>query len=225
MKKITAIILGTLVATSAVFAQSNVLSRNAVGYIKIPVGTNKLHLVSNPFVPLDAAGDLVTNMFAAVANNTTISIWNEVGQGYVSYLKNARGGWSGAGFATARVARADGVFIRSGGTGTVYFMGEVPDRFTAPTTTQSRASGITMLGFPYPVEVDLTNSTIGLQLSPNSTISFWVPDANAYTSYLKNARGAWVGAAGVKIKPGDGMVIRSTNAPQNWNVAKSYTWP
>lgn len=226
MKKITAILMGTLMATSAVFAQSNVLSRNAVGYIKIPVGpTGSLHLVSNPFVPLDASGDLLTNMFAAIANSSQVAIWDEGSQSYKTYGKSNRGSWLGSGFATVRVARADGVFIRSAATSTVYFMGEVPDRFTAPTTTQSRATGITMLGNPYPVEEKLTNTAMGLALPAFGQISLWNPATTSYTTYGKSSRGSWIGTITNTIKPGEAVVIRSTNTPANWAQGKPYTWP
>ena len=227
MKKATAIILGTLIASSAALAQTNVLSRNAVGYIKVPVVSNKLYLVSNPFVPLDPTGDIVTNMLAAVPNGTIISVWNEGSQGYLSYTKSGRGAWDSAA-TTSRIARADAFFIRmpSAGTSTVFFMGEVPDRFTAPTTTQSRVSGLTMLGFPYPVETAFTGTPMAIAAPNGSIISVWDSDTQGYVSYTKSGRGAWdSGAASAVVKPGQGFVINSSAAANNWNTAKPYTWP
>ena len=226
MKKATAIILGTLIASSAALAQTNVLSRNAVGYIKVPVESNKLYLVSNPFVPLDASGDVVTNMLAAVPNSTVVSVWDEASQAYINYSRSARGAWSAN--ATSRIARSDAFFIRmpSVGTSTIFLMGEVPDRFTAPTTTQSRVSGITMLGFPYPVQTSFTGTPMAISAPNSSVISIWDPNLNTYVNYSKSARGAWdAGAQAAVVQPGQGFVIRSTAAGGNFSTVKPYTWP
>ncbi len=227
MKKITATLLGTLIASSAALAQTNqVLSRNAVGYVKINVpASNSLALVSNPFVALDEGSARITNVFASLVNNSTVSVWNEASQSYLNYAKNSRGGWVGTGVTTVQFARADAAFIRSAGTSTVFFMGEVPDSTTAPTTTQSRAAGITMLGNPYPVEVAVTNSSIGLSLPAGGTISIWNSVSNKYDNFAKNSRGAWVGTITATIKPGDGLVIRATNATANFSTTKPYNWP
>lgn len=229
MKKVTALLLGTLIASSAAFAQTNaVLSRNAVGYIKIPLESNKLYLVSNPFVNLQAGPQLVSNVFAAVPPGTTISVWNEAGQVYDNYLRNSRGAWVGAA-ATAQLARADGVFVRMPTTNApvdLFLMGEVPDRFTAPSNLVQRVPGISMVGYPYPVTMRLTNTVLANAVPNGSTISIWNPAANAYNNYLKNSRGAWVGdALTVDLQPGVAMVIRATNAANSWYESKPYTWP
>ncbi len=224
MKKTTAILLGTLIASSAALASDQVLSRNAVGYIKVPLEANKLYLVANPFVPLDETGAVVTNMFAAVPNSTAIAHWDEASQTYISYSKNARGQWSPN--ATAVIARADALFVRMpAATGTLFFMGEVPDRFTAPTSTQHRVAGVSMLGFPYPVEVSFTGTPMAVSLPNSSSIALWDSDADAYVSFSKNARGAWDPAALVAtIQPGAGLVVR-TGTPGSWETVKPYTWP
>ncbi len=229
MKKITALLLGSLIVSSAAFAQTNaVLSRNAVGYIKIPLQSNRLYLVSNPFVNLQAGPQLVSNVFAAVPPGTTVSVWNEAGQIYDNYLRNTRGAWVGAA-ATAQLARADGVFIRMPATNApvdLFLMGEVPDRFTAPSNLVQRVPGISMVGYPYPVTTRLTNTVMANAVPNGSTISIWNPAANAYNNYLKNSRGAWVGdALTVDLQPGVAMVIRATNAANSWFESKPYTWP
>lgn len=230
MKKITALLLGSLIASSAAFAQTNaVLSRNAVGYIKIPLESNKLYLVSNPFVNLQAGPQLLSNVFAAVPPGTTISIWNEVDQAYQVYLRNTRGVWSGAA-ATATVARADGVFIDTPATNPpvdMFLMGEVPDRFTAPSNFVQRTPGITMIGHPYPVSVLLTSTVMAATVPANTVISVWDPAINNYNIYLKNNRGAWVGSALTAVlQPGQGLVINSTSTlGQTWWERKPYTWP
>jgi len=229
MKKLTAILLGSLLASSAVLAQTNqVLSRNAVGYVKIPLQSNKLYLVSSPFVNLQAGPLLVSNVFAAVPPGTTISVWNEGGQNYNNYLRNTRGVWVNEAV-TAQLARTDGIFIRMPATNApvdLFLMGEVPDRFTFPSNQISRVPGIAMVGFPYPVTLRLTNTVMAQSLPNNTTVSIWDPAINGYLNFLKNSRGVWVNEALTStISPGQGLVIRATNAANSWYENKPYTWP
>jgi len=218
-----------LFASSAVLAQTNqVLSRNAVGYIKIPLQSNSLYLVSNPFVSLQAGPILLSNVFAAVPPGTTINVWNEQSQSYNGYGKNTRGQWVGAAL-TAQLVRADGIFINTPSTSTpvdLFFMGEVPDRFTSPSNLTQRVPGLTIVGFPYPVTMRLTNTVLGQQVPPGTTVSIWDPVAKTYVGYGKNTRGAWVGAAlTANIQPGQGLVINATNVANSWYENKPYTWP
>jgi len=203
-----------------------VLSRNAVGYIKINAESNKLYLVSNPFVSMGTNDDVVTNMFASLPNSVSVSLWNESSQAYETFTKSARGAWSAN--ATTRIDRADAVFIRmpANAGADMYFMGEVPDSTTAPSTIQSRVTGITMLGFPYPVAQPFTNTSMAIDAPNGSSVSVWDADAGSYISYTKSARGAWDAAAqAATIAPGQGFVIRSTASGSDITTDKPYDWP
>lgn len=230
MKKLTAILLGTLIASSAALAQTNqVLSRNAVGYVKVNLQSNKLYLVTNPFVNLDGVGDpRLTNVFSAIPNGGTVSIWNEASVAYDNYSKSTRGTWSAPSL-TAVVKRADGVFLRMPTTNSpvdLFLMGEVPDRFTAPSSFVARVPGITMVGLPYPVTIRLTNTVTAQQLPNGGTISIWNPDTAQYINYAKSSRGTWnAEALTANVNPGQGLVIRATNAASSWFETKPYTWP
>jgi len=229
MKKLTAILLGTLIASSAALAQTNqVLSRNAVGYVKVNLQSNKLYLVTNPFVNLDGVGDpKLTNVFSVLPGGTTVSIWNEADNQYDNYSRSSRGAWLDKAV-TAQVRRADGIFIRYPKTNAVdlFLMGEVPDRFTFPSNFVARVPGISMVGLPYPVSIRLTNTVMAQQVPGGTTISIWNPETTQYVNYSKSARGAWLAdAVTAMIQPGQGMVIRSTNAANSWYENKPYTWP
>lgn len=229
MKKLTAILVGALIASSAALAQTNqVLSRNAVGYVKVNLQSGKLYLVSNPFVNLDGVGDpKLTNVFAVVPGGTIISIWNEGSSSYDNYTRSTRGAWLGTA-PTATVKRADGIFIRYPVTNAVdlYLMGEVPDRFTAPSSFVARVPGIAMVGLPYPVTIRLTNTVMAQQVPNGTIISIWNSASNKYDNYTKSARGAWLAEAQTAdLNPGIGMVIRASNAASSWYERKPYTWP
>lgn len=234
MKKVVLgiIVCVALAATWAVGQQ--VLSKNAVGYVKVDVvggGTKpNLYLVAHPFESLtDPNGlHLVSNVFAAVPNNTFVQVWDPVAQAYVIYTRDLRGSWLGAA-ATAKVSRSQGIFVRIPSNATqreVFMMGEVPDKTTAPSQYMSRASGLTMIGFPYPVSVRLTNTIMAQSLPPNTFVSIWDAVNQTYIIYTKDLRGNWLGAAQTaELQPGQGMVIRNTNAPNAWWENKPYSWP
>ncbi|MCZ7592759.1 MAG: hypothetical protein M5U15_11720 [Kiritimatiellae bacterium] len=230
MKKLLVAALGLAVATSA-FAQTNqVLSRNAVGYIKTTTEPNKIYLLSAPFVNLANGSDnhSVTNLLAGVPNSTVVSLWDDTAQGYISFSKSGRGVWD-ASAQTSVVARGKAFFVRipgSASTNDLYIMGEVPDATTAPTTTQSRASGLSFRGHPYPVAVAFTGTAFAVA-APNSTVvSIWDASTQSYLSYSKSGRGVWdAGAQSASLQAGQGLIIRSAAAPNNWTEVKPYTWP
>jgi hypothetical protein len=233
MKKVVLgiIVCVALAATWAVGQQ--VLSKNAVGYVKVDVvggvGKANLYLVSHPFESFEVDGEhWLTNMFAAVPNSTIVSIWKPETQSYTNYSKDARGTWLGSAV-NAKVARTRGAFLRvaSGAApAEIFLMGEVPDKTTAPSQYMSRATGLSMIGFPYPVSMRLTNTVMASTLPPSTIVSIWDPVAQSYTNYSKDARGTWLGSAlTAELQPGQGMVIRSSAAPNNWWENKPYSWP
>lgn len=230
MKKLLVAALGLAVATSA-FAQTNqVLSRNAVGYIKTTTEPNKIYLLSAPFVNIADGTDKhsVTNLLAGVPNSTVVSLWDDTAQAYVGYSKSVRGVWDAAA-QTSVVGRGTAFFVRipgSAGTNDLYIMGEVPDATTAPTTTQSRASGLSFRGHPYPVAVAFTGTAFAVA-APNSTVvSIWDSASQSYIGYSKSVRGVWdAGAQAATLEAGQGLIVRSAAAPNNWTEVKPYTWP
>lgn len=230
MKKILIAALGMAVATSA-FAQTNqVLSRNAVGYIKTTTEPNKIYLLSAPFVNIEDGSDnhSLTNLLAGVPNGTVVSAWDDAAQTYVSYSKSGRGVWLGDA-QTSKVARGSSFFVSipaSAGTNDLYIMGEVPDATTAPTTTQSRASGVSFRAHPYPVAVSFTGTALAVSAPNGSVVSVWDSAAQTYISYSKSGRGVWLGdAQTATVAAGQGQIIQSSAAGNNWTETKPYTWP
>jgi len=223
MKKTTAILLGTLIASSAVFAQSNVLSRNAVGYIKRTVPAGGLDLVSIPFESMDGSGNTINSSFSGLQDGSRVSLWDAGAQSYKTFQKS-KGSWGTPG--TNVVLRGEALFLRApaGSSQEVYLMGEVPDSTTAPSTTVSVVSGLNMVGSGYPVSTAWTGTTLSASLPDGSRVSVW--DGSSYVT-IQKAKGSW-GASGnsLVIEPGDGVFIRSQSGSTiDWNQTKPYNWP
>lgn len=229
MKKLMLSLVAVAMTAGLVEAQTNVLSKNAVGYVKIPVDSNKIYLVSTPFVNMEDGSDyhLVTNVFASVPNRTIITPWRDAEQTYAVYQKSARGAWN-PGAETSVIKRGTAVFVRMPGeTSTnLFFMGEVPDDTTAPSTMQSRVPGLSFVGNPYPASVSFTGSAMAISAPNRAIVTIWDPVNQTYIVHQKSARGAWNPAAlTAELTPGEGFIIRSSEGPSNWTEVKPYTWP
>jgi hypothetical protein len=228
MNKILAGILAVSMTAGLVSAQDPVLSRNAVGYVKVEmesaVGQPRYYLVANPFDSLDGEIPLLSEVFSAVPNNTVIAVWDDQNQVYVNYTKSGRGAWLGDA-ATARIGRAEGAFISvpSGAAPfEVVFMGEVP----AEDEPITRAQGYSLIGYAFPVTQRLTNTVMATELPNNSIITVWDPETQVYINYTKSGRGAWLGdASTAEFNPGEGFFVFSGNPSQIWEETKPYTWP
>jgi hypothetical protein len=229
MKKLMACLLAVGMTASIAGAQE-VLSRNAVGYVKQEIAGGKLFLVSQPFVNLETGLDShsLTNVLNAVPGGTIVSIWNQNAQSYVNFSRTARGVWDGAA-QTSLVSRGQAMFLRipvGAGTNEVVFMGEVPDKDNAPLTPQSRVPGLSFVGYPYPASIAFTSAVMAVELPGGAIASRWDAALQTYVNYSKTARGVWDGAAqAATINAGDAFIIRSTATANNWDEIKPYTWP
>lgn len=225
MKKLAAIILGTVIAGSAAFAQAtNVLSRNAVGYIKKDVGPGQLELVSVPFNPLDESANVLSNVFATASNLTQVSFWDR-GLNLYRTIQKSKSTWGNAG--TNVIPRGEGIFIQSPQSvaQTFYFMGEVPDSFTAPSTTVFIAEGLNAVALAYPVTLNWTSTPAASELPNLTQISFW--NGTNYQTYQK-AKGSWGTASNLTIQPGQAIFIQKpagSGGTYEWRQAKPYSWP
>ncbi len=222
MKKTTAILLGTLIASSAAFAQSNVLSRNAVGYIKHSFGSG-FSVIQNTFESMGAP-IAISNTFATLPNSSKIHLWN--GSSYQTITKNFLG-WGAAGSNT--LDRGSAVWVElplSVGTNLydVYIMGEVPDSTTAPITEVGATPGFNFVGFPYPVATAWSNTSFAAASPNSSKLHVW--NGSGYQTFTKNFLGWGAGAAYV-LEPGQGFWLEwpSSAVSTNLNVTKPYEWP
>jgi hypothetical protein len=236
MKRIILTALGLAISVSAASAATNVvLSRNAVGYVRIDlIATNKLHLIRNDFVGLNAP-IAISNALASLPPGTQVILWDKSNQVYQSAIiksANPLVGWGPGG--SNRLERGASFFIRTPNAATnvstipLFLMGEVPDKFTAPTTTLTVVQGLNMVGYPYPVSRPWTNTTLAQQLPAGSQIITWNATNQSYNPAIirpSNPALGWgpLGNA-LQISPGQGFFIRATNALV-YSEAKPYTWP
>lgn len=226
MKKISAIVLGFLIAEASALAATNVLSRNAVGYVQVSVETGKLTLARMDFEPLNGVPFAITNLIGdQLPSGSSVLLWDKSAQSYIPVNKT-RSGWGSGG--TTIIQRGESFFLRGPGSGsssgyTVYLMGEVPDSITAPTSTLAAVPGLGMYGFPYPVQVHWTNTFLAKSAIIGDTLLIWDYDDQSYVPVNKT-RSGWSDPS-VVIKPGQGFWYRNIGGQIEWKEPKPYSWP
>jgi len=224
MKRIV-VILAVLLVASAAFAQSNqVLSRNAVGYVKTSVASNGLQLVALNFESLDGADVTIDELIGdQIPGGSYAFIWDSAGGLYQTEIKSSRSGaWSpntnpimpGVGFWLEVPA---GVPSNSYD---VYLMGEVP---SSTNYVKTIPTSYDCVGYMYPVSTLWTNTQLAQDLVGGSFLFMW--NGTGYDTHQKSARsGAWSDPSLV-IEPGEGFWINNVGASFDWDETKPYTWP
>jgi hypothetical protein len=202
---------------------TQVVSRNAVGYVKVPAQKGKFHMLRYDFLAVDGTDVTISELLGdQVPSGSSVFKFDKQNQIYVGENKLPFG-WvpgtntfePGEGFwlkvADAAVSNVYNVFL----------MGEVPDRFTQPTGVVDVVSAFNMLGYPFPVAVEWTNTQIAKNGSSGDSAFFFDPDAG-YTAENRLPFG-WVPGSTI-LEPGDGFWYK-TSVGQTWEEPKPYTWP
>jgi hypothetical protein len=225
MKKMLTILAATIAATAAIGQTTNqVLSRNAVGYIRITTTANKFQLVANPFKNLTGQQGNVGNILGTngVPDSSSVIVWDAVNLKYFPQETFYDGyGWDPG---TNVITTSTGFWLETPVSTSLYFMGEVPDSISSPTNTTVIRHGYQIVSFPYPVTVSVTNNT-GLNAIAGDSDSISIFNGTNYDNYTYYAGYGW-DPAPIIIQPGQGFwYSRYASGNTNWAEPKPYTWP
>ncbi|MGD9874651.1 MAG: hypothetical protein AB7T27_10360 [Kiritimatiellia bacterium] len=229
MKK-TIIALAVIALVAPLAFGQEVLSRNAVGYVKIDFRKG-LNLVTHQFDIM--VGDRgVSNLFpiADFPSGTIIQRWDYVNQVYASSetkvtFPSTR--WS-PGTNTFEIGESMWVRIPSGASSNSYvsyLMGEVP-----VASKSTPLGGLTFSGVGYPVAVSISglNSSLSYPLKSGDIVQKWDATVTNYVqeTYVTFPSVRW-NPGTMTINPGEGIIIRRTGSTSqtNWVQNKPYTWP
>jgi hypothetical protein len=218
-RMLTAVAILAVIGSIAYGQSTQVLSRNAVGYIKATVPSNGLVLITPVFEKLDGSAITVEDLVGTqLPQGSVAHVWDRVGSTYNSYTRT-RGGWSGG----TNLFRGDGLWLQvpatsaTGATHDVYIMNG------SETTTIAGISGINAVGYGYPTDVIWTQTTAAASLAQGATIHIWDEGGQTYNSYTKT-RGGWSTPPEFVITAGQGFWIQNA-AAIDWIEDKPYTWP
>jgi hypothetical protein len=231
-------IVGALAASVIATSAQEVLSANAVGYIKRTVPEQgKLAIVTHPLNSMSAVNLVFTNTSVAsdLPVGSKVYFWNAA-QSWGAGEKKQKGTnaptWDGV--AVGKVlSPGESFFLQSPLAQVtpvvVTITGEVPENDTASVPV-APTNNLSALGNPYPVDVVFTNTSLASNASVGAKAYFWNPAGN-WGSGEKKQKGTnaptWDGTAvGKTIAAGEGFFMQNPAAGGlTWTNARPYTWP
>jgi len=200
MKAKTLLIAAAALAATVISSEAQVYSQNVVGYVNVSLPAGQLVLLSNP---LDDGTNTVTSLGAALANKSTVQIWN--GTGYTASSKGA-GVWT----TNLSIPVGTGFFVKSQTAITNTFVGNVVP-FSGISITNSLPAGqLVLVGSTVPFSggnLTDTNVNIGPSLANKSTIQVW----NG-TGFTASSKGAGVWTTNLSLAVAQGFFVKSQTA-------------
>ena len=224
MKKIllaSALVLA--IAVSAAVAQE-VLSQNAVGYIKVPTLAGKFVAVAQPLNNMGKVENKFgeTSIAQELPVGSTVFFWSPEGQGWSGGLKSGKG-WAPA-QSNKVIAAGEGFFIKSPQNGEVTITGEVPDEAQLSRVIPG-GGAFGSLANPYPVDFKFGESDAAKNASVGSTVFFWSIDGQGWSGGGKSLKG-WQPAESNKfVAAGEGFFLKEAEGVTTITTVKPYTWP
>ena len=227
MKKLMSLVALAVVGSVVAASAQEVLSANAVGYVKRTIPAGGLQIVSIPFDNI--ASDTGTYKFGEtqIANDlpqgSTVMFWSEESQVWSGGTKGSKG-WANA-QANKELSVGEAFFVKNstGADIEVTAAGEVPADAKL-SRAYAGASALSIAAAPYPVDVKFGDTELANQLPQGATVMFWSDGSQVWSGGTKGSKG-WANAQANKvIAAGEGFFIKSSS-DGTWEAVKPYTWP
>lgn len=222
-------IAGALVASVIAASAQEVLSANAVGYIKktLPAG-GKLISLSIPLNNMTEASNVFgrTSIAQEAPVNSVVYFWDEVNQAWSGGPKSGKG-WAAA--QSNRVCKSGEAFFLKGATTNtadyeVTITGEVPSDATLARAIVG-GNALSTVANPYPVDFKFGTSGVASNASVNSVVYFWDVANQAWSGGPKSGKG-WAAAQSNRVVlAAEGFFLKEIGTANVWTNAKPYTWP
>ena len=235
MKKTLWIAMVGALAVSVVAASAQeVLSANAVGYIKKTLpAQGGLVMMS---IPLDSMTDTNivfgrTSVAQEAPQNSTVYFWTEASQTWNLGGKGIKGWAAGQ---SNRVVAAGEAFFLKGPTNAidpidVTITGEVPPTIAQPMLSRAViAQGqLGTLANPYPVDFKFGESQVAKDAAQGSVVYFWTEASQTWNLGGKGIKGWAAGQSNRVVAAGEGFFLKASNATSfAWTEPVApYTWP
>ena len=225
--------VGAFAASLVAASAQEVLSDNAVGYIKktLPAG-GKIVTVS---IPLDSMTETNivfgrTSVAQEALAGSYVYFWNEISQVWVGGGKRAGAlAWQ-PGQSNYVVKAGEGFFLKSPVSSVdpmeVTITGEVP-----PDSRITRAiiggNAIGVMANPYPTDFKFGESPLAKNATAGSYVYFWNEASQVWVGGGKRAGAlAWQpGQSNYMVKAGEGFFLKEAAAVNAWTNERPYTWP
>ncbi len=228
MKKIIVIAVCLTLAAS-VWAQDQVLSKNAVGYVKVAVPSSpNWGLFLNNFNPMNATSTTVSQIMSdQVPVGTKVYVWDLVGQTYriATFLAGKSGNtWT----PDYEIAEGAGFFAQAPATEAttnypVFILGEVPDDSAIDVGLKE---GFNLIGYMFPVDQPWTNMNLAKSADVGDKVYVWTGYGYDIGTFLAGKSGNYWSNPNAVLSPGAAFFYSKTTAGgKTWSETKPYTWP
>lgn len=227
MKKFAWILVAMLIASSAFGA--DVLSKNAVGFVKIGIDAGQYEALSIPFNGDDPDGILwpETTIAKDAANGSAAYFWDGTKWVGGTLTKNAtRTQWN-INVRSRKIKPGEMFFYRPATNQTATISGEVPDEATLDVAVLSGGS-YSAVGNPYPVSVMWTNTPIATAANNGDAVYFWNGTTWIGGTLTKNnTRTQWnINVRSREVEPGKGVFFRAASGDaKRVTFDRPYRWP
>lgn len=222
-------IAGALVASVLAASAQEVLSGNAVGYIKktLPAG-GKLIALSAPLNSMTESTIVFghTSIAAEAPVGSVVYFWDPVTQGWGGGSKSAKG-WA-AGQSNRVIASGEAFFMKGNPADVadveITITGEVP---ADPTLARAMpgANNLGTIGNPYPVDFKFGESSLASNATVGSVVYFWDSAVQGWGGGSKSAKGWAAGQSNRVVLAAEGFFLKEAGSVTTWTNAKPYTWP
>lgn len=227
MKKLMSLVALAVVGSVVAASAQEVLSANAVGYVKRTVPAGKLQIVSIPFDNIASEDGSYKFGETQIANDlpqgSSVMFWDSEAQVWSGGGKGAKG-WNAA-QANHELAVGEAFFVRNNSSSDleVTAAGEVPST-DGLQRAYSGGSTLSIAAAPYPVDVKFGDTELANQLPQGASVMFWDSEAQNWSGGGKGAKGWNAAQANKIVSAGEGFFVR-TATEGAWTAAKPYTWP
>ncbi len=225
-------IVGALAASVVAASAQEVLSANAVGYIKKTLPANaKYIMVTVPLNDMNASSNVFgrTSIAQEAPQGATVYFWNTALQQWDPGSKGQKG-WAPA-QSNKVVLAGEGFFLKGSNAAPanvdVTISGEVPDNpIGEPVLRAIPGSGaFGTLANAYPVDFKFGESDVAKNATSNSTVYFWNEVSQQWDPGSKGQKG-WAPAQSNKVvQAGEGFFLKESQNVTVWTNVKPYTWP
>jgi hypothetical protein len=225
MKKIllaSALVLA--IAVSAAVAQGEVLSQNAVGYIKVNIPAGKFAAVAQPLNNMGKVENKFgeTSIAQDAPQGSWVYFWDTTLQGWDGGMKGGKG-WAG-GQSNKVIAAGEGFFLKSPKDAEVTITGEVPAEPTLDRVIPgNKAFGA--IANPYPVDFKFGESDTAKNATQGSWVYFWDMNLQGWDGGMKGGKGWAGGQSNYVVQAGEGFFLKEAGSVTTITTEKPYTWP
>ena len=227
MKKLMSLMALAVVASVVAASAQEVLSANAVGYVKRTVPAGKLQIVTVPFDNIASEDGSYkfgeTQVAQEAPKDTTVMFWDPESQSWDAGSKGKKG-WDEAQYEHPLIP-GEAFFLKNPDATQpleVTAAGEVPSN--AQLSRSYAQGGLSIVAYAYPVDVKFGDTELADQLVKDDQVMFWDAETQSWDAGSKGKKGWDEAQAEHIVQAGEGFFIKAANGG-TWEAVKPYTWP